>query len=79
MQRWANTSLVTVDVKALLQMKIMQSDRKAEKMFSLYNQYEVSTRGRNLWSLYSAFTNYATYAWMNVMASRLFSLSGYIL
>lgn len=60
MQRWANTSLVTVDVKALLE-KIMQSDRKAEKMFSLYNQ-EVSTRGRNLWSLYSAFTNYATYA-----------------
>ena len=60
MQRWANTSLVTVDVKALLE-KIMQSDRKAEKMFSLYNQ-EVGTRGRNLWSLYSAFTNYATYA-----------------
>jgi len=60
MQRWANTSLVTVDVKAMLE-KIMQSDRKAEKMFSLYNQ-EVSTRGRNLWSLYSAFTNYATYA-----------------
>lgn len=60
MQRWANTSLVTVDVKALLE-RIMQSDRKAEKMFSLYNQ-EVSTRGRNLWSLYSAFTNYATYA-----------------
>lgn len=60
MQRWANTSLVTVDVKAMLE-KIMQSDRKAEKMYSLYNQ-EVSTRGRNLWSLYSAFTNYATYA-----------------
>ena len=33
MQRWANTSLVTVDVKAMLE-KIMQSDRKAEKMFS---------------------------------------------
>ena len=60
MQRWANTSLVTVDVKAMLE-KIMQSDRKAEKMYSLYNQ-EVSTRGRNLWSLYSALTNYATYA-----------------
>lgn len=60
MQRWANSSLATVDVKALLE-KIMKSDRKAEKMFSLYNQ-EVATRGRNLWSLYSAFTNYATYA-----------------
>lgn len=30
-------------------------------MYTLYNQ-EVSQRGRNLWSLYSAFTNYATYA-----------------
>jgi hypothetical protein len=60
MQRWANTSLAGVDVKAMLE-KLMQSDRKAEKMNILYNQ-EVSTRGRNLWSLYSAFTNYATYA-----------------
>ena len=39
----------------------MKSDRKSEKMYGLYNQ-EVATRGRNLWSLYSAFTNYATYA-----------------
>jgi len=60
MQRWAETSLVTVDVKALLD-TIMRSDRKADKMFSLYNQ-EVSRRGRNLWSLYSAFTNYSSYA-----------------
>ena len=40
---------------------ILKSDRKAEKMFTLYNQ-EVSTRGRNVFALYSAFTNYATYA-----------------
>lgn len=60
MQRWANTSLVGVNVKAMLE-KLMQSDRKAMKMYTLYNQ-EVSTRGHNLWSLYSAFTNYATYA-----------------
>ena len=60
MQRWANTSLAGVDVKAMLE-KLMKSERKAEKMNILYNQ-EVSTRGRNLWSLYSAFTNYATYA-----------------
>ena len=40
---------------------ILKSDRKAEKMFSLYNQ-EVSTRGRNVFALYSAFTNYASYA-----------------
>ena len=30
-------------------------------MFALYRE-EVTTRGQNLWSLYSAFTNYATYA-----------------
>jgi len=60
MQRWANTSLVNVDVKDMLE-TLLKSDRKAEKMHILYNQ-EVATRGRNLWSLYSAFTNYATYA-----------------
>ena len=60
MQRWANTSLMHVDVKAMLE-GIMKSDRKSEKMYGLYNQ-EVATRGRNLWALYSAFTNYASYA-----------------
>jgi len=59
-QRWAETSLATVDVKAFLE-KLMKSERQAEKMFMLYNQ-EVSTRGRNKFALYSAFTNYATYA-----------------
>ena len=60
LQRWAETSLVTVDVRAFLE-KLMKSDRAAEKMFILYNQ-EVSIRGRNKFALYSAFTNYATYA-----------------
>lgn len=60
LQRWAETSLATVDVKAFLE-KLMKSERAAEKMFILYNQ-EVSTRGRNKFALYSAFTNYATYA-----------------
>ena len=60
MQRWANTSLAHVDVKTMLE-GIMKSDKKSEKMYGLYNQ-EVATRGRNLWALYSAFTNYATYA-----------------
>ena len=59
-QRWAETSLMTVDVKALLD-SVIKSERKSEKMFTLYNQ-EVSTRGRNVWALYSAFTNYSTYA-----------------
>jgi len=60
MQRWAESSLATVDVKALLE-SIMKNDKQAEKMFALYRE-EVTTRGQNLWSLYSAFTNYATYA-----------------
>jgi hypothetical protein len=60
LQGWARASLATVDVKALLE-TIMKSDRKAQKMYSLYNQ-EVSNRGRNVFALYSAFTNYATYA-----------------
>ena len=59
-QSWAETSLGTVNVKALLE-SIVKSDGKAEKMYSLYSQ-EVSTRGRNMWALYSAFTNYASYA-----------------
>ena len=60
LQQWANQSLVNVDVRAFLE-KLMKSDRAADKMFTLYNQ-EVATRGRNVFALYSAFTNYATYA-----------------
>ena len=60
LQRWAERSLMTVDVKSFLE-KLMKSERAAEKMYTLYNQ-EVSTRGRNLFSLYSAFTNFASYA-----------------
>ena len=59
LQQWANTSTVSVDVKALFE-KIM-SDKQAEKMYSLYGA-EVSTRGANAYSIYSAFTNYASYA-----------------
>lgn len=60
LQHWAEISLGSVNVQDLLR-SILKSDRKAEKMFTLYNQ-EVSTRGRNVFALYSAFTNYATYA-----------------
>tara|TARA_B100000287_G_C20547678_1_gene747188 strand:+ start:90 stop:944 length:855 start_codon:yes stop_codon:yes gene_type:complete len=60
LQQWANIGLTFVNVKELLE-KIMKSDRAAEKMFTLYNQ-EASTRGRNVFALYSAFTNYASYA-----------------
>ena len=60
MQVWAKTSLKYVDVSSLLE-GMITSKRKAEKMYSLYMQ-EASQRGHNKWALYSAFTNYASYA-----------------
>ena len=60
LQRWAETSLRAVDVRAFLE-NLLKSERTADKMFTLYNQ-EVGIRGRNKFALYSAFTNYATYA-----------------
>lgn len=60
LQKMADTPLITANVKDLLE-SIIKSEKKAEKMFTLYNQ-EVSTRGRNVFALYSAFTNYASYA-----------------
>ena len=60
LQRFATKTLYVGDVKAMLE-SLLKSDRKAEKMLTLYNQ-EASVRGQNAWALYSAFTNYATYA-----------------
>ena len=60
LQSWAKRDLNTVDVMSLLE-NLMKSESKATKMYTLYNQ-EVATRGRNMFALYSAFTNYATYA-----------------
>ena len=60
LQGWANKPLFVGDVKAMLE-SLLKSDRTAEKMLSLYNQ-EASVRGQNVWALYSAFTNYASYA-----------------
>lgn len=60
LQSWANKPLYVGDVKAMLE-SLLKSDRMAEKMFSLYNQ-EANVRGQNVWALYSAFTNYASYA-----------------
>jgi heme-degrading monooxygenase HmoA len=47
-------------MKTMLE-SVIKSERKAEKMYSLYN-VEASTRGHNAFALYSAFTNYASYA-----------------
>ena len=60
LQVWAQTDLKYVDVSSLLD-SMIASKRKSEKMYSLYMQ-EASQRGHNKWALYSAFTNYASYA-----------------
>ena len=60
LKMWAIKDLSHVPVKEFLE-NLMKSESNAEKMFTLYNQ-EVGVRGRNLFALYSAFTNYATYA-----------------
>lgn len=60
LQSWANKRLFIQDVKSMLE-SLFKSDVKADKMITLYNQ-EASVRGQNAWALYSAFTNYASYA-----------------
>ena len=60
MQVWAQTDLKYVNVQSLLE-DMISSRRKAEKMYQLYC-HEASQRGHNKWALYSAFTNYASYA-----------------
>jgi len=60
LQEWASHKVQAPNVKAMLD-KLFSSERKADKMWRLYQQ-EVHVRGHNLWSVYSAFTNYASYA-----------------
>jgi hypothetical protein len=60
LQVMADTSLKDVNVKALVE-SIIKSEKKSDKMLTLYNQ-ETSVRGHNVFALYSAFTNYASYA-----------------
>jgi hypothetical protein len=60
MQVWAQTDLKYVNVQSLLE-EMITSRKKAEKMYQLYC-HEAAQRGHNKWALYSAFTNYASYA-----------------
>jgi hypothetical protein len=60
LQEWANTSLPRSNVEPVL-CSLMKSERKANRMHDLYKA-EASKRGDNLYALYSAFTNYSTYA-----------------
>jgi len=57
-QAWANKSLFVGDVKAML---VSLDKGKSDGLFQLYNQ-EAGVRGNNAFALYSAFTNYASYA-----------------
>tara|TARA_R110000824_G_scaffold159564_2_gene333976 strand:+ start:544 stop:1404 length:861 start_codon:yes stop_codon:yes gene_type:complete len=59
-QQWAFSPIGTFDIKSMLD-SLMGSESKSEKMYTLYNQ-EVSKRGKTVFALYSAFTNYASYA-----------------
>jgi len=60
LQTWADRETNLHDVRYTLA-SIMKSDRLAKKMSDLYLA-EANTRGHNVFALYSAMTNYATYA-----------------
>ncbi len=59
LQSMADTPL-KVDGKSLLE-SIIKSEQLAKKMYELCCQ-EISKRGKNVFALYSAFTNYASHA-----------------
>ena len=60
LQEWARTPLEYNSVRDMLH-SLMGSEKKGDKMLGLYAQ-EIQTRGHNAFALYSAFTNYASYA-----------------
>lgn len=60
LQTWASTPLEYSSVRDMLH-SLMGSEKKGDKMLGLYGQ-EIQTRGHNAFALYSAFTNYASYA-----------------
>jgi hypothetical protein len=60
LQLWARQRVAMYEVKAMLD-DMIQSKQKAEKMFQLYSA-ETVVRGHNKFALYSAFTNYSSWA-----------------
>jgi len=60
LQSWADTNLAHVQVDELIQ-EIVKSERKSRKLHDLFLCERV-IRGNNLFALYSAFTNYSSYA-----------------
>tara|TARA_R100001530_G_scaffold112864_1_gene79867 strand:- start:157 stop:1044 length:888 start_codon:yes stop_codon:yes gene_type:complete len=63
LQTWAKTELPVYSTKGWKEFltSLLKSENKAKKMLPLVHQ-EVGKRGRNVFALYSAFTNYASYA-----------------
>jgi len=61
LQSWADTNLSDSLYVSEAINKIVKSERKARKLHDLFLN-ERATRGNNLFALYSAFTNYASYA-----------------
>tara|TARA_R110001583_G_scaffold84961_4_gene222963 strand:+ start:661 stop:1494 length:834 start_codon:yes stop_codon:yes gene_type:complete len=60
LQGWANKPLVYTNVRDMLH-SLLKSEKVGDKMLGLYAQ-EANVRGHNAWALYSAFTNYSSYA-----------------
>ena len=60
LQLWARQRVATYEVKAMLD-DMIGSKQKAEKMYELYCA-EASVRGQNKYAVYSAFTNYSSWA-----------------
>ncbi len=60
LQGWADKPLVYTNVRDMLH-SLLKSEKVGDKMLGLYAQ-EANVRGHNAWALYSAFTNYASYA-----------------
>ena len=60
LQSWADTNLYKVKVDEVIK-GIVKSERKAAKLYDLFLD-ERHTRGNNKFALYSAFTNYSSYA-----------------
>ena len=59
LQKWADTPL-NVDGKTFLS-SIIKSEKMVDKMYELAHR-EIAKRGKNVFALYSAFTNYSSYA-----------------
>jgi len=60
LQIWAEHTVYVDEVKAMLD-DMIKSKQKAEKMYALYCA-EASVRGHNKYAVYSAFTNYSSWA-----------------